>query len=88
MKWTIETGDQVRFPGFPEVLTVEAISGALATVSWQRPDGGSARAEVFLSRLEPAEAYDSGSWKMAAGADRRTEPLGHRCSLRPLMADI
>lgn len=55
MNWIIEAGDQVKFPGFPGVLTVEAVAGALATVAWRSSDGRTSRAEVFLSRLEPAE---------------------------------
>lgn len=53
----VKIGDTVRMPGFPGLLTVEDISGALGTVCWRSSTGESIRGEVFLSQLEPADWY-------------------------------
>jgi len=53
----VNIGDTVRLPGFPALLEVEDISGALGTVCWQASTGDVIRGEVFLSQLQPAEWY-------------------------------
>jgi hypothetical protein len=53
----VNIGDTVRLPGFPAVLTVEDISGALGMVCWRSTTGDVIRGEVFLSQLEPADWY-------------------------------
>ena len=53
----VNIGDTVRLPGFPGLLKVEDISGALGTVCWQSTTGDVIRGEVFLSQLEPADWY-------------------------------
>jgi hypothetical protein len=53
----VEIGDAVRLPGFPGLLKVEDISGALGMVSWTSSSGEVIRGEVFLSQLQPADWY-------------------------------
>lgn len=53
----VQIGDKVRVPGFPGLLKVEDVSGALGTVSWTSSQGEVFRGEVFLSQLQPADWY-------------------------------
>jgi len=53
----VKIGDVVRMPGFPGLLKVEDISGALGMVSWSSSTGQVIRGEVFLSQLQPADWY-------------------------------
>ena len=53
----VKIGDTVRLPGFPGLLKVEEISGALGTVCWRSTTGEAIRGEVFLSQLQPADWY-------------------------------
>ena len=53
----VKIGDTVRLPGFPGLLKVEDISGALGTVCWTSATGSVIRGEVFLSQLQPADWY-------------------------------
>lgn len=53
----MKIGDAVRLPGFPGLLKVEDISGALGMVSWTSSSGEMIRGEVFLSQLQPADWY-------------------------------
>jgi hypothetical protein len=58
----VKIGDVVRIPGFPALLKVEDISGALGTVSWTSSTTGDViRGEVFLSQLQPADWYQGKS---------------------------
>ena len=49
----VKIGDRVRLPGFPALLEVEEIAGALGTVCWKAAGGQTVRNEVFLSQLLP-----------------------------------
>ena len=53
----VKIGDTVRLPGFPGLLKVEDISGALGIVRWSSSSGETIRGEVFLSQLQPADWY-------------------------------
>ena len=53
----VKIGDTVRLPGFPGLLKVEDISGALGMVCWTSSTGEVIRGEVFLSQLQPVEWY-------------------------------
>jgi hypothetical protein len=53
----VKIGDTVRLPGFPGLLKVEDISGALGMVCWTSSTGEMIRGEVFLSQLQPAEWF-------------------------------
>ncbi len=57
----VKIGDTVRMPGFPGLLKVEDISGALGMVSWTSSKGEVIRGEVFLSQLQPADWYQGKS---------------------------
>jgi hypothetical protein len=57
----VKIGDVVRMPGFPALLKVEDVSGALGTVSWTSSTGQVLRGEVFLSQLQPANWYQGKS---------------------------
>ena len=57
----VKIGDVVRLPGFPALLKVEDVSGALGMVSWTSSTGEVIRGEVFLSRLQPADWYQGKS---------------------------
>ena len=53
----VRIGDTMRLPGFPGLLKVEDISGALGIVRWSSSSGETIRGEVFLSQLQPADWY-------------------------------
>jgi hypothetical protein len=57
----VKIGDWVKLPGFPGLLKVEDISGALGMVSWTSSTGDMIRGEVFLSQLQPAGWYQGKS---------------------------
>ena len=57
----VKVGDTVRLPGFPGLLKVEDVSGALGMVSWTSSAGDVIRGEVFLSQLQPADWYQGKS---------------------------
>ncbi len=50
----VKIGDMVRLPGFPALLEVESVSGALGTVCWKSSGGETIHSEVFLSQLQPS----------------------------------
>ena len=65
----VKIGDRVQLPGFPGLLEVEEISGALGTVCWKGSDGETIRNEVFLSQLRPS------AWKLRGSRKPVVQPV-------------
>jgi hypothetical protein len=80
----VKVGDQVRIPGFPGVLKVEAISGALGIVVWRSSSGEEIRGEVFLSQLEPPGWYQGKGAFTAWIGEAVPPPFGEEGGPQPM----
>lgn len=73
----VKIGDMVRLPGFPGLLKVEDVSGALGMVSWTSTGGDVIRGEVFLSQLQPADWYQGKSGYVEKVGEPVPPPFAH-----------